>query len=46
MNKLYVCFIDYQKASDRGNHEDLINCLIYISTRGRSVASENYFGAK
>lgn len=38
MNKsVYVCFIDYEKAFDRVNHEKLIDCLSSIGVRGRDL---------
>ena len=38
MNKeVYLCFIDYEKAFDRVNHEKLIDCLKNIEIDGKHV---------
>ena len=38
MNKeVYLCFIDYEKAFDRVNHEKLIDCLTDIGIDGKDV---------
>ena len=38
LNKeIYVCFIDYEKAFDRVNHEKLIQSLQRIGVRGRDI---------
>ena len=35
--KVYVCYIDYEKAFDRVNHEKLIDALKRIGVRERDV---------
>ena len=34
---VYMCFLDYQKAFDRVNHEKLINCLNSLGLDGKDV---------
>lgn len=34
---IYVCFIDYEKAFDRVNHAELINCLKKIGLDGKDI---------
>ena len=35
--EVYLCFIDYEKAFDRVNHEKLIDCLTDIGIDGKDV---------
>ena len=34
---IYACFIDYEKAFDRVNHEEMIKCLIDIGVDGKDI---------
>ena len=34
---IYACFIDYEKAFDRVNHESMINCLKDIGLDGKDI---------
>ena len=48
MNKeVYLCFIDYEKALDRVNHEKLIDCMTDIGIDGKDVRLiEAYIGRR
>ena len=34
---IYACFIDYEKAFDRVNHESMIKCLKDIGLNGKDI---------
>ena len=34
---IYACFIDYEKAFDRVNHESMIKCLKHIRLNGKDI---------
>lgn len=34
---VFACFIDYEKALDRVNHKNMVECLINVGMRGKDI---------